>query len=199
MALVFRIRWIGIQRPGEGQGNGKIEWIFHAKSGSVVFPRSDVEPPNSHRSHMRLLQSQAPCPVQPTLPGGSASLRRRLLFHPRNGSFQKSRTSERSPVFAFSRPWVAKQHGHSILTMLAAYTAWVRSAAPVDWAAIRRSLRNRPQPIRVTIRSTRSRSPENDQERWSDLAADLAVPPRPGCHSSLETSKRTGGADGTRS
>lgn len=88
--------------------------------------------------------------------------------------------------------WVAKQHGHSILTMLTVYVAWVQGAAPVDIAAIRRSLLHRPQPIRVTIRSTRSRPAE------SDLAVDLAVPPGPGVTRAWKTSKKIGGADGTR-
>jgi integrase len=36
--------------------------------------------------------------------------------------------------------WVAKQHGHSIVTMLRTYAAWIEGAAEVDVAAIRRSM-----------------------------------------------------------
>ena len=36
--------------------------------------------------------------------------------------------------------WVAKQHGHSIATMLRAYAAWAEGAVEVDVEAIKRSL-----------------------------------------------------------
>jgi hypothetical protein len=36
--------------------------------------------------------------------------------------------------------WVAKQHGHSIATMLRAYAAWAEGAAEVDVEAIKRSM-----------------------------------------------------------
>jgi hypothetical protein len=36
--------------------------------------------------------------------------------------------------------WVAKQHGHSIATMLRAYAAWAEGAVETDIDAIRRSM-----------------------------------------------------------
>jgi hypothetical protein len=36
--------------------------------------------------------------------------------------------------------WVAKQHGHSIATMLRAYAAWAEGAVEVDVEAIKRSM-----------------------------------------------------------
>src|SRR5262249_49171815 len=36
--------------------------------------------------------------------------------------------------------WVAKQHGHSIATMLRAYAAWAEGTAEVDVEAIKRSM-----------------------------------------------------------
>ena len=36
--------------------------------------------------------------------------------------------------------WVAKQHGHSIATMLRAYAAWAEGTAEVDIGAIKRSM-----------------------------------------------------------
>lgn len=70
---------------------------------------------------------------------------------------------------------VGVKHGHSILTMLTVYAAWVQDAAPIDRAAIRRSLHNRPQRMRVNMRSTRSRSADSAKKLSSDLAVDLAV------------------------
>jgi hypothetical protein len=36
--------------------------------------------------------------------------------------------------------WVAKQHGHSIATMLRAYAAWAEGTAEVDMEAIKRTM-----------------------------------------------------------
>jgi integrase len=40
--------------------------------------------------------------------------------------------------------WVAKQHGHSIETMLRVYAAWADGAVEADAAAIARSMVDRP-------------------------------------------------------
>lgn len=39
-----------------------------------------------------------------------------------------------------SAPWVARQHGHSIATMLLAYAAWAEGAVEADLGAIRRAM-----------------------------------------------------------
>jgi len=36
--------------------------------------------------------------------------------------------------------WVAKQHGHSTMTMLRTYAAWVEGAVDTDVEAIKRSM-----------------------------------------------------------
>ncbi len=40
--------------------------------------------------------------------------------------------------------WVAKQHGHSVQTMLEVYTAWTEGAKESDIEAIRRAMESRP-------------------------------------------------------
>jgi hypothetical protein len=40
--------------------------------------------------------------------------------------------------------WVAKQHGHSIETMLRIYAAWTEGAVDTDLKAIRRAMRHGP-------------------------------------------------------
>jgi hypothetical protein len=45
--------------------------------------------------------------------------------------------------------WVAKQHGHSIETMLRVYAAWTEGAVEADLKAIRRALRRGPDQYRV--------------------------------------------------
>jgi hypothetical protein len=47
--------------------------------------------------------------------------------------------------------WVAKQHDHSIATMLRAYAAWAEGAAEVDVKAIRRAMNNVAPPIASTL------------------------------------------------
>jgi integrase len=42
--------------------------------------------------------------------------------------------------------WVAKQHGHSVTTMLRTYTAWAEGAIEADVMAIKRAMRRRPSP-----------------------------------------------------
>jgi hypothetical protein len=42
--------------------------------------------------------------------------------------------------------WVAKQHGHSVTTMLRIYTAWAEGAIEADIEAIKRAMKQRPTP-----------------------------------------------------
>ena len=42
--------------------------------------------------------------------------------------------------------WVAKQHGHSIATMLRLYAAWTEGAIEADLEAIKRAMAPAPQP-----------------------------------------------------
>ncbi|GFE82508.1 hypothetical protein GCM10011487_45080 [Steroidobacter agaridevorans] len=52
--------------------------------------------------------------------------------------------------------WVARQHGHSIVTMLRTYAAWIDGAADADVAAINRSM-HRVSPRRVSSARPRER------------------------------------------
>ncbi|HEY0686171.1 MAG TPA: hypothetical protein VGD45_27770 [Steroidobacter sp.] len=67
--------------------------------------------------------------------------------------------------------WVARQHGHSIVTMLRTYAAWIDGAAEVDVAAIRRSMH------RVTMRRASSARPRErcrlGRRSWK---ANIAMP-----------------------
>ena len=47
--------------------------------------------------------------------------------------------------------WVAKQHGHSIATMLRAYAAWVEGTAEVDVEAIKRSMNASEAPPEINL------------------------------------------------
>ena len=69
--------------------------------------------------------------------------------------------------------WVAKQHGHSVQTMLEVYAAWTEGATEEDVEAIKRAMQSSPR--------TRARSA--DTTASSPLASpDLAtrVPPAKG-------------------
>ena len=52
--------------------------------------------------------------------------------------------------------WVAKQHGHSIVTMLRIYAAWAEGAVEADVEAIKRSMMTR-YAVRVRRVPTSSR------------------------------------------
>jgi integrase len=47
--------------------------------------------------------------------------------------------------------WVAKQHGHSIATMLRAYAAWAEETAEVDVEAIKRSMNAGEAPLAISL------------------------------------------------
>ncbi len=47
--------------------------------------------------------------------------------------------------------WVAKQHGHSIATMLRAYAAWAEGAAEVDVKAIKRAMKKKDLAVHLPV------------------------------------------------
>jgi hypothetical protein len=47
--------------------------------------------------------------------------------------------------------WVAKQHGHSITTMLTVYAAWTEGAVESDINAIRRAMASRPRALERAV------------------------------------------------
>jgi hypothetical protein len=81
--------------------------------------------------------------------------------------------------------WVAKQHGHSVTTMLRVYTAWTEGAIEADIKAIRRSMHAEPSPAKTSSSANSERqrisprrvppAPTPTQSGSCHLAADLAV------------------------
>jgi hypothetical protein len=86
--------------------------------------------------------------------------------------------------------WVAKQHGHSITTMLRAYAAWAEGAVEADIEAIQHAMALNPRAIRRAPTSTTSTrdSPQADVRsvgrrpcsiietaHHNDLSVDLPV------------------------
>jgi hypothetical protein len=55
--------------------------------------------------------------------------------------------------------WVAKQHGHSITTMLSVYAAWAEGAIESDIYAIKRAMASRPRTLERAI-TGQTREPE---------------------------------------
>ena len=72
--------------------------------------------------------------------------------------------------------WVAKQHGHSIATMLRAYAAWAEGTAEVDIGAIKRSMNAGEAGWTRHVVSTRSRTTMNVR----DIVLSLRPPPPAG-------------------
>jgi integrase len=104
--------------------------------------------------------------------------------------------------------WVAKQHGHSITTMLRVYAAWAEGAIKADLKAIKRAMRSDPADA-LSAESSKRRSATTAQRRTppgrtrpqpgpSNLAASLAVRQSGGELSTQEAKDLTGGERGIR-
>jgi hypothetical protein len=141
-------------------------------------------------------------------------IRYRKPYSARHSSVSWSLMMGRNPL------WVAKQHGHSILTMLTVYAAWTEGALEADVAAIRQAMRGpasasrvapidsiaepstgleaaeKPQRASAGRRDTR-RSATPAFER-SDLAVNLSAESGRTPLSPRLPRHLTGGADGTR-
>ena len=50
--------------------------------------------------------------------------------------------------------WVAKQHGHSVSTMLTTYAAWTEGATDADIEAIKRAMDQRPRAAQIVLKAT---------------------------------------------
>jgi integrase len=70
---------------------------------------------------------------------GALRLRYRRPYTARHSSVSWNLMIGKNPL------WVAKQHGHSIETMLRVYAAWADGAVEADIAAIKRSMKQRPR------------------------------------------------------
>jgi len=122
---------------------------------------------------------------------------RRTLERLRNNRYRKPYCARHSSVswnlmIGRSALWVAKQHGHSIATMLRVYAGWTEGAIETDLAAIERAMTSAPHTLtQVAARVTcapgnpravsgpsRSRSPrgrERERRPDRDLALDLSL------------------------
>jgi hypothetical protein len=105
--------------------------------------------------------------------------------------------------------WVAKQHGHSITTMLRVYAAWAEGAIEADIKAIKRAMRSDPAGVLTAESSKRRSTTATAQHRTppggtcpqpgpSHLAADLAVRRGGEELSTGEAKDLTGGERGIR-
>ena len=70
--------------------------------------------------------------------------------------------------------WVAKQHGHSVQTMLEVYAAWTEGTKETDIDAIRKAMERRPALI-----SARAANDVPGVEAATSIGAGLAHEPRP--------------------
>jgi integrase len=108
------------------------------------------------------------------------TIRYRKPYCARHSSVSWNLMIDRNPL------WVAKQHGHSITSMLRVYAAWAEGAIEADIKAIKRAMRSDPagarsaEPLkqRSTATIAQRRTPparSRPQSSPSHLAADLAV------------------------
>jgi hypothetical protein len=75
----------------------------------------------------------------------SLKVRYRRPYTARQNSVSWSLMAGKNPL------WVAKQHGHSIATMLRAYAAWAEGTAEVDVEAIKRSMNASEAPPAINL------------------------------------------------
>jgi integrase len=71
--------------------------------------------------------------------------------------------------------WVAKQHGHSVQTMLDVYAAWIEGSQEADLEAIRRAMEASPRPHR-TLSLAVNLSPERPRHS-PEFGSSMAVEP----------------------
>ena len=144
-------------------------------------------------------------------------VRYRKPYAARHSSVSWNLMIGRNPLF------VAKQQGHSVLTMLSVYATWTDGALPADMVAIRRAMRSTaslttkapgtsvstprnvgfgstPASRHIAVDSARTlektkRAPLRTPLRRSNLAIDLPVATAHLSVSRWNASKRSGGAD----
>lgn len=98
--------------------------------------------------------------------------------------------------------WIAKQHGHSITTMLRVYAAWAEGAIESDIRAIKGAMRSDLSRVQTSMPADRERQtppcPTPTHSGPRHLAADLAVRPSSEALSAGEARDSTGGERGIR-
>jgi hypothetical protein len=70
--------------------------------------------------------------------------------------------------------WVAKQHGHSVQTMLSTYAAWTEGAKDEDIELIRAAMGSRP-----VAKAKESEARENSPLAFPEFGTDLSQQPPP--------------------
>lgn len=93
--------------------------------------------------------------------------------------------------------WVAKQHGHSVQTMLDVYAAWIDGSQEADLEAIRRAMEASPRPPVRTLSLVPTFSPSGPQQS-PEFGSSMAVGP---CQNGVSRGMRRemyGGKGGTR-
>jgi integrase len=112
----------------------------------------------------------------------SLHLRYRRPYAARHSSVSWNLMTGKNPL------WVAKQHGHSIATMLRVYAAWAEGMVESDVEAIRRSMNRhaRVRPV-ASCRAQATGRPRPDQ--------DTCWPPR--CTARTKTDRISGKSGGT--
>ena len=94
--------------------------------------------------------------------------------------------------------WVAKQHGHSVQTMLEVYAAWTEGAKESDIEAIKRAMGSRPTEIAlpsVAIPEAARSTPKTNADPLEAPGFATNTPPehpRPGATCGIKR-KNTGG------
>jgi integrase len=122
-------------------------------------------------------------------------IRYRKPYCARHSSVSWNLMSGKSPL------WVAKQHGHTITTMLKAYAAWTEGATPSDIRAIQRAMTSAARTPERTDRADRVR-PESSPAVGGSVAPRggatteprVAISPSPSFATGLATRHRWGRA-----
>ena len=108
----------------------------------------------------------------------SLKLRYRRPYSARHSSVSWSLMVGKNPL------WVAKQHGHSICTMLRVYAAWAEAAVESDVEAIRRSMsRNARLTLATICRNSAAGRPHSSGKHWPPIQCSARARKRRGAAS----------------
>jgi len=94
--------------------------------------------------------------------------------------------------------WVAKQHGHSVQTMLDVYATWIDGSQPEDIDAIRRAMEARPPLQTGSEPGLEFNDPDRPFPSQSSAGTGLALAPRYECVTRGMLREIYGGKGGTR-
>lgn len=97
--------------------------------------------------------------------------------------------------------WVAKQHGHSVQTMLSTYAAWTEGAKDEDIEVIRAAMGSSPMPAAKESEIPLEiplKSPLTCTKAGTQFGTDLSQRPRRNCVTRWMREEMYGGKGGTR-